>query len=184
MKTISVAVLVGSVRRGSLNQRLATALMRLGPAHFRFEQVEIDTMPFYNADLEADRPHEVRRFTEQIRAAQALLFVTPEYNRSIPALLKNAIDWGSKPTAENVWRDKPAAICGTSPGAIGTAVGQQHLRQILAVLGATVMGGEAYVSFKRDDFINEHGAIDELTTQEFLQTYVNKFTTLVERLVP
>jgi len=102
----------------------------------------------YNGDLEVDRPAAVRRFTDECNRAEAFLVVMPEFNRSLPAVLKNAIDWGSKPLTENVWRDKPIAMTGTSPGAIGTAVGQQHLRQILGILGAAVLGGEAYISFK------------------------------------
>lgn len=183
MTHIEVAVLVGSNRTGSLNRRLAAALMRLGPSSFVFEEIGIDDMPFYNADLEASRPETVRAFTDQIRSSQALLIVTPEYNRSIPAVLKNAIDWGSKPTTENVWRDMPAAIAGASPGAIGTAVGQQHLRQILAVLGATVMGGEAYISFKRPDLIDEDGHIDDESTRDFLKAYMDKFASLAQRLL-
>ncbi len=99
---------------------------------------------------EGDRPASVRGFTAEVASTDALLVLTPEHNPSIPAVLKNAIDWGSKPMDQNVWRGKPAAITGTSPGAIGAAVGQQHLRQILGILGATVMGGEAYISFRPD----------------------------------
>ena len=100
----------------------------------------------YSRDLEGARPPVVVRFTNEVAAADAALFVAPEHNRSIPAVLKNAVDWGSKPNYRNVWRGKPVAITGTSPGALGTAVGQQHLRQILGILGSLVMGGEAYIS--------------------------------------
>ena len=110
----------------------------------------------YNQDLEGRRPDVVAALhVAEVAGVPALLFVTPEHNRSIPAVLKNAIDWGSKPTDKNVWRGKPAAITGTSFGAIGTAVGQQHLRQILGILGMTVMGGEAYISFKPDPVDND-----------------------------
>ena len=106
----------------------------------------------------------------------------PEFNRSLPALLKNAIDWGSKPMDKNVWRDKPAAMTGASPGAIGTALGQQHLRQILGTLGATVMGGEAYLSYK-PTMLNEQGEFAEDSTKVFMESYITRFATLVQKLV-
>jgi chromate reductase, NAD(P)H dehydrogenase (quinone) len=176
-----VAVIVGSNRRESINRRLALALTRLGEEKLDFTWIRIDDLPMYNPDLESDRPAEVRRFTSEIRAADAVLVVTAEHNRSLPAVLKNAIDWGSKPMEQNVWRDKPAAITGTSPGAIATAVGQQHLRQILGILGAQVMGGEAYVSFK-PDLVDENGTITVEATRGFLQSYVDRFADLVGRL--
>jgi chromate reductase, NAD(P)H dehydrogenase (quinone) len=137
MRKFKVATIVGSNRRESINRRLADALTRLGESEaFEFEFVRIDDLPMYSYDLEGARPPAVVRFTNEVAAADAALFVAPEHNRSIPAVLKNAIDWGSKPNDRNVWRGKPVAITGTSPGALGTAVGQQHLRQILGILGS------------------------------------------------
>ena len=175
-------IIVGSNRRESINRRLALALAKLGADHFDFEWIRIDDLPMYNQDLEGHRPDVVNRFTAEVRAVPALLFVSPEHNRSLPAVLKNAIDWGSKPTDQNVWRGKTACITGTSFGAIGTAVGQQHLRQILGILGVTVMGGEAYISFK-PELLDAEGAIANEATRAFLQAYIDKFAVLVGKLV-
>jgi chromate reductase, NAD(P)H dehydrogenase (quinone) len=106
----------------------------------------------------------------------------PEFNRSLPAVLKNAIDWGSKPVTENVWRDKPVAMTGTSPGAIGTAVGQQHLRQILGILGAAVLGGEAYICYK-PDLIGSDGRLQDPTTEAFLRAYLERFAVFAGKLL-
>ena len=125
-------------------------------------------------------PARVTRFKAEIEQADALLFVTPEHNRSLPAVLKNAIDWGARPYGRNSWAGKPAAITGTSPGAIGTAVAQQHLRQILGNLGVLVMGGEAYITFKPG--LIDDGAITDESTRKFLKAFVDQFTTLLVRL--
>ncbi|WP_142846652.1 NADPH-dependent FMN reductase [Telmatospirillum sp. J64-1] len=181
MNKLKVAVIVGSNRRESINRKLAEAMVRLAGNRIEARFIPIDDLPMYNLDLEADRPAAVRRFTEAVAANGAFLFVTPEFNRSIPAVLKNAIDWGSKPMDQNVWKGKVAAITGTSPGAIGTAVGQQHLRQILGVLGSLVMGGEAYISFK-PDLIDGNGDITVAATRDFLQAYMDNFLSLAEKL--
>ena len=183
MTAYHLAIVVGSNRRESINRQLAEAMARLLPAHFEVSYPRIDDLPLYNMDLEQDRPSSVRRFTAAIAAADAIAVVMPEHNRSLPAVLKNAIDWGSKPMESNVWRDKPAMITGTSPGAQGTAVGQQHLRQILSILGAVVLGGEAYVQF-RPDLIAANGEIGNPDSRAFLQAYVDRFAALVERLLP
>src|SRR3954451_13074656 len=181
MSTLKVAVVVGSNRRDSINRMVAEALVRLAGNRMEAHFIRIDDLPMYNPDLESDRPATVNRFTQEVASANALLVVTPEHNRSIPAVLKNAIDWGSKPMERNVWKGKVAAITGTSPGAIGTAVGQQHLRQILGVLGSLVVGGEAYVSFK-PDLINEDGEIANEGTRAFLQAYLDNFITVATKL--
>ncbi|MDM0044427.1 NADPH-dependent FMN reductase [Variovorax dokdonensis] len=182
MSTYDVAVLVGSLRRDSINRKLANAITRVAPPSLRFRFVSLDELPMYNGDLEANRPEAVNRFTAQCAEAEAFLFVMPEFNRSLPAVLKNAIDWGSKPMDRNVWRDKPAAMSGTSPGAIGTAVGQQHLRQILGILGASVLGGEAYLSFK-PEMIDAQGDFADDATRKFLATYMERFAVFVHKLV-
>ncbi len=183
MNRQSLGVIVGSNRRESINRRLALALAALIEDRYAIRWIRIDDLPMYNQDLEADRPPEVGRFTAEVRSVVALLFVTPEHNRSIPAVLKNAIDWGSKPNDQNVWRGKPAAITGTSIGAIGTAVGQQHLRQILGILGTTVMGGEAYISFKPDPVDHDGHFLDD-AKQAFCKAYMDQFADLVRKLVP
>jgi chromate reductase len=137
----------------------------------------------YNQDLEAELPNSVVRFKAELAAADGILFVTPEHSRSVPALLKNAIDWGARPWGRNSWAGKPAAITGTSPGAIGTAVAQQHLRQMLGVLGALVTGGEAYVTFK-PGLVDEAGNVTDESTRAFLRAFVDQFAALLERLQP
>ena len=181
MNTYNLAIVVGSNRRESINRQLAEAIAKLLPETFKVSFPKIDDLPLYNLDLEGDRPASVNRFTDEIRAADAVLIVTPEHNRSLPAVLKNAIDWGSKPMDQNVWFDKPVAITGTSPGAIGTAVAQQHLRQIMGILGSVVLGGEAYLQFN-EGLITEAGEIGE-NSHRFVQGYMNRFVSLVERLV-
>ena len=181
MKKIRLAVIVGSNRRESINRRLAVALARLGEGRFDAEFVKIDDLPMYNYDLEEDRPASVRRFIDQVAATHTVLFVTPEHNRSIPAVLKNAIDWGSKPMEHNVWKGKTVAITGTSPGAIGTAVGQQHLRQILGILGSLVMGGEAYISFS-PGLVDEAGDVTAERTRAFLIDFVDQLAALATYL--
>jgi len=181
MSKLNVAVIVGSNRSESINRKLAEALVRLAKDRIDARFIRIDDLPMYNPDLESDRPETVNRFTQQVASADALLVVTPEHNRSIPAVLKNAIDWGSKPMDRNVWRGKVAAITGASPGAIGTAVGQQHLRQILAILGSLVVGGEAYVSLK-PDLINDDFEFTNEGTRAFLQAYVDNFLAIAVKL--
>ena len=177
----TVGVIVGSNRRESINRRLAMALAKVAEEHFDYSWIRIDDLPMYNQDLEGSRPDTVNRFTAEVAKVPALLFVTPEHNRSIPAVLKNAIDWGSKPSDKNVWRGRTAAITGTSNGAIGTAVGQQHLRQILAILGVTVMGGEAYITFKPEPVDTQGNFLDE-SRRTFCKAYMDQFATLVGKL--
>lgn len=182
MPQYSVAMLVGSTRKNSINQRLARAIEKLAPASLRFTWVAMDEMPFYNFDLEGNRPASVARFTDAIRAADAVCWVTPEYNRSIPAVLKNAIDWGSKPMDQNVWRNKTMAITGTTPGAIGTAIAQLHLRQILATLSAHVLPGETYISFKTPAMIDESGHVSDESVRNFIAAFVERFSKLIKRM--
>src|SRR5262244_1519940 len=164
-----IAVIVGSNRQGSLNARLAQALAVLGADRLSFSFARIDDLPLYNPDLEAELPASVARFKSELASADGVLVVTPEHNRSIPTVLKNAIDWGGRPYGQNSWAGKVVAIAGTSPGAIGTALAQQHLRQILgSSLGALVMGGEAYISFK-PGLIDDVGEITDESTQNFLK---------------
>lgn len=183
MSQIKVAMLVGSHRTGSINRKLAKAIEKLAPDDMLFHWVEMTEMPFYNGDLESNRPQEVRAFTQAISASDAVCIVTPEFNRSIPAALKNAIDWGSKPPAENVWRNKVVAMTGTSPGAIGTALGQQHLRQILSVIGAYVLPGEVYISFKTPDMIDEDGNVNDDSVRDFIDAFVGRFHAFTQQLL-
>jgi len=181
MARFNIAVIVGSNRRESLNRKLAQALARLGADKFVFNFVQIDDLPLYNQDLEAELPKSVARLKAELAAADGLLFVTAEHNRSIPAVLKNAIDWGARPYGRNSWAEKPAAITGTSPGAVGTALAQQHLRQILGDIGVLVMGGEAYISFK-PGLIDQSGTIADDSTRGFLKAFIEQFAVLVARM--
>src|SRR6266849_600599 len=181
MAKFKVAVIVGSNRRESVNRRLAQALAKLGADKIAFSFIQIDDLPLYNQDLEAELPKNVARFKSEVAAADGLLFVTPEHNRSIPTVLENAIDWGARPYGQNSWNHKPAAITGTSPGAIGTAIAQQHLRQVLGNLGVLVMGGEAYVSFK-PGLIDADGTITDENTRGFLKAFIDQLASLAARM--
>jgi chromate reductase len=176
-----IAVIVGSNRRDSINRKLAQALVKLGAGKFDAHFVRIDDLPLYNQDNEGNLSPEVVRFKDEIAHADGVLIVTPEHNRSIPTALKNAIDWGARPWGKSSWPGKPGFITGTSPGAIGSALAQQHLRSVMLGLGMTLLGGEAYVTFK-PNLIDDHGNIGDETTQKFLQDFVDRFAMLVARL--
>jgi chromate reductase, NAD(P)H dehydrogenase (quinone) len=178
---VNIAVVVGSNRRASINRKLARALAKLAERKLAVNFVRIDDLPMYSQDLEVPLPASVARLKAEIERADAVLLVTPEHNRSIPAMLKNAIDWAARPYGRNSWAAKPAAIIGASPGAIGTAVAQQHLRQVLGNLGALVMGGEAYVAYK-PELIDDADVITDAGTRSFLQSFVDRFAGLVARL--
>ncbi len=178
-----IAVIVGSNRRDSINRKLAQALVRLGAGKFDATFARIDDLPMYNQDNEGHLPPEVVRFKNEIARADGVLIVTPEHDRSIPAVLKNAIDWGARPWGKNSWSGKPAFITGTSPGAMGSALAQQHLRSVMASLGTILLGGEVYVTFK-PNLIDEHGNIGDESTKKFLADFVDRFALLVTRLAP
>ena len=183
MHKFKLGLIVGSNRRQSINRQLAKALGRLAGDAFAADFIRIDDLPMYNQDLEAALPDSVTRFKRDIEACDVLLFVTPEHCRSIPALLKNAVDWGSRPWGKNSWTGKLAAVTGTSPGAIATAIAQQHLRAILSDLGMVVMGGEAYITFK-PDLIDESDTITDESVRKFLKAFVDQLAALAGRLVP
>jgi len=180
MAQFKVALIVGSNRRESVNRKLAEALAKLGAAGLDFRLVKIDDLPLYNQDNEGDLPPSVVRFKSEIAAADGLLFVTPEHNRSIPTVLKNAIDWGARPWGKNNWTGKLAAVTGTSPGAIGTALAQQHLRQILGAQGVLLMGGETYITFK-PGLIDADNNVTDDSTRAFLKGFLDQFAALVAR---
>ena len=175
-----VAVIVGSNRRDSINRKLAQALAKLAAKDFDASIVRID-LPMFNQDNEGDLPAEVVRFKNEIGSADGVLIVTPEHDRSIPAVLKNAVDWGARPYGKNSWAGKPAFITGTSPGAIGSAIAQQHLRSVMVSLGTILLGGEAYITFK-PDLVDADGNIGDETTRKFLQGFLGRFADLVTRL--
>ena len=148
MSQYQIAMVVGSLRQDSYNRKLAQALTKMAPPEFSFDFVEIGDLPLYNQDDDANQAEQVKRMKQQIAAAQGVIFVTPEYNRSIPGVLKNALDHGSRPYGQNVWAGKPAGVIGASMGAIGTALAQQHLRNIISYLDMpTLTAPEAYLKF-------------------------------------
>ncbi|WP_179402834.1 NADPH-dependent FMN reductase [Burkholderia guangdongensis] len=170
-----IAVVVGSLRRESFNRALAHAVISLAPADFSFEFLDIGSLPLYSQDYDADFPDVAKRFKQSIEAADALLFVTPEYNRSMPGVLKNALDWGSRPWGTNSWARKPGAVLGTSPGATGTALAQQHLRNVLAYLDVSLLG-QPEMFIKHDaSRIDAQGNIVSDDTRKFLQGFVDRF---------
>ena len=180
MSQYSVAVVVGSLRRDSFNRKLATAIAKLAPPDFSFKQVRIDDLPLYNQDDDANPAPPVKRLKDEIRAARGLIFVTPEYNRSMPGVLKNAIDHASRPYGQSVWGGKPAGVLGVSVGAIGTAVAQQHLRTSLAYLDVPTLGQpECFIQMKEGLF-DAAGGIGA-DSRKFLQDWMDRYVAWVKR---
>jgi chromate reductase, NAD(P)H dehydrogenase (quinone) len=180
MRRYNIAIIVGSLRKDSFNRKLASAVKRLAPPELTFNEVGIDDLPLYNQDDEPDRADSVVRLKSDIRAADGLLFVTPEYNRSIPGVLKNAIDHASRPPSENEWAGKPAGIMGASTGALGTALCQQHLRNVLAYLDVPVLcQPEAYLRVKEGLF-DEEGNIGP-ASRDFLQGWMDRYVEWVKK---
>ncbi len=178
-----IAVIVGSNRRESINRKLARALAKFGADKFDANFVRIDDLPMFNQDLEGNLPAEVVHFKDDIARGDGVLIVTPEHDRSIPAVLKNAVDWGARPYGKNSWAGKPAFITGTSAGAIGTALAQQHLRSVMTGLGMILLDGEAYITFK-PNLIDDQGNIGDESTQKLLQGFIDRFAALVGQLAP
>jgi chromate reductase len=177
----NVAVIVGSLRKDSLNRKLANALIRMAPESLKLEIVEIGQLPMFNQDFEADPPQVVRDFKQRIEAADALLFITPEYNRSVPGALKNAIDVGSRPYGKSAWGGKPGGIITLSPGALGGFGANHHLRQSLVFLNVPVMQQpEAYIGGAGTLF-DDKGEISNDTSREFLNKYMQAYAQWVER---
>jgi chromate reductase len=175
-----IAVVVGSLRRESFNRKLADAIARLAPADVEFKPLRIDDLPLYNQDDDANQAESVRRLKSEISNAQGVLFVTPEYNRGVPGVLKNAIDHASRPYGDSAWAGKPAGVIGVSVGAIGTAMAQQHLRNTLAYLDMPTLGQpEAFVHAK-DGLFNPDGSIGE-GSRKFLQGFVDKLVAWVKQ---
>lgn len=175
MSEFKIAVVVGSLRRDSFNRKLATALAKLAPKDFSFQQLEIGDLPLYNQDDDAQQAASVVRLKSEISASQGVLFVTAEYNRSIPGVLKNAIDHASRPYGKSAWAGKPAGVIGVSAGAIGTSLAQQHLRNILAYLDMPTLGQpEAFIQSKDGlfDANGDLGADSAAFVQKWLDAYV------------
>jgi len=180
MSQYQIAVIVGSLRKDSFNRKLANAIVKLAPPEFSFKQVAIGDLPLYNQDDEANPSESVKRLRAEIAASQGVLFVTPEYNRSIPGVLKNAIDHASRPYGQSALAGKPAGIMGVSIGAIGTALAQQHLRNILVFTNMPTLGQpEAFIQAKEGLF-DENGDIGP-ASKAFLQTWMDRYIDWVKK---
>lgn len=183
MTTFRVGYLIGSLAKGSINRKLARALVKLAPEGLEMTEIGFSNLPLYSYDYDDNYPPEARDFKAAIKNSDAILFVTPEYNRSIPGGLKNAIDWASRPYGTNAFARKPCAVIGTSPGAIGTAVAQQSLRSVLGFLNAPQMNTvEAYIQFT-PDLVTDDGEVTVDSTRDFLRDYMNEFKQHVSRVL-
>ena len=183
MNQYRIAVVVGSLRRESFNRLLANALADLAPPELSFQHVRIDDLPLYNQDDDAQPAEQVKRLKGEITAAQGVLFVTPEYNRSIPGVLKNAIDHASRPYGQSVWAGKPAGVAGASVGAPGTSMAQQHLRSILAYLDMPTLGQPEVFIHVKDGLFDEGGKIASAGSKAFLQGWMDKYAAWVKKHV-
>lgn len=180
MASRKIAIIVGSLRRESFNGKLARALTKLAPSDFTFTIVEIGDLPLYNQDDDDNQAPAVKRLKSEIAAADGLVFVTPEYNRSIPGVLKNAIDHASRPYGQSVWAGKPAGVIGISVGAIGTALAQQHLRNILAYLDVPTLGQPEVFLQMKDGLFEADGSIGP-ASRTFLQDWMDRYVAWVRQ---
>lgn len=182
MSNYRVGYLIGSLAKGSINRKLARALVRLAPPDLVMTEIGFADLPLYSYDYDADFPAPARAFKEALAAQEAFVFVTPEYNRSIPGGLKNALDWGTRPYGQNAFSRKPAGVIGTSPGMIGTALAQQSLRGVLNFCGAPLMTTrEAYLQFK-PGLIDDDGVVTNPDTEKFLKEWIDEFAAFVARV--
>ena len=181
MSQYQIAVVVGSLRRDSFNRKLAEGVIKLGPPEFSFRPLRIDDLPLYNQDDDSNQADAVKRLKSEIRSAHGVMFATAEYNRSIPGVLKNALDHASRPYGDNAWSGKPAGVIGASVGQIGTAVAQQHLRTVLAYLDAPTLGQpEVFITVK-DGLFGDKGEIADANSRKFLQGWMDKYVAWVKQ---
>lgn len=180
MRPYTVAVIVGSLRKDSYNRQLADAITKMAPQQLQFQHIAIGDLPLYNQDADGNEAPVVEQFRAAVRQADAVLFVTPEYNRSIPGVLKNALDQGSRPYGQSVWAGKPAAVIGISVGAIGTALAQQHLRNVLAYLDMPTLGQPEMFLQAKEGFFTADGQIGE-GSRGFVQKFVDRWLAWVEQ---
>lgn len=177
-----VGYFVGSLAKGSINRKLARALVKLAPPQLEMTEISFGDLPLYTYDYDSNFPPAARAYKDALSTVDAILFVTPEYNRSIPGGLKNAIDWASRPYGQNSFTRKPSAVIGTSPGAIGTAVAQQHLRSILSFCNSPQMNApEAYIQFK-PNLISDDGEVAVDSTRQFLSDFMHDFHVFITRV--
>ena len=183
MATYTIGYLIGSLASTSINRTLSTALIRLAPPELAFTEIPIRDLPLYSSDYDTDFPPAGRDLKAAIKAADGILFVSPEYNRSIPGALKNAIDWGSRPWGTNSFARKPTGIIGASPGGIGTAVMQSSMRAVLSFLDAPQLNSpEAYIQFDAAVFTPD-GEVTNEGTRTFLRHYMEEYSAFVQRVL-
>jgi chromate reductase len=183
MPTYKVGYFVGSLSSTSINRELSKALIRLAPDDLEFQEIPIRDLPLYSQDYDANYPPAAVALKEAIHRSQAILFVTPEFNRSIPGALKNAIDWASRPWGQNAFDHIPAAIIGASIGQIGTALSQQSLRAVLAFCNARQMTApEAYITYTKDVFPGD-GVVNDKATKAFLESFMSEFRDHIVRVL-
>lgn len=181
--TYQVGYFIGSLSSTSINRVLSKALIRVAPGDLEFTEIPITDLPLYSPDHDDDFPAEARALKDALAASDAVLFVTPEYNRSIPGALKNAIDWASRPYGQNSFDHVPAAVIGASPGDIGTAVGQQSLRAVLSYCNARQMTApEAYITFSPEVY-QEDGTVTDASSEAFLTDFMQEFRDHIERVL-
>ena len=179
MSQTKIAVVIGSLRKDSFNRKLALAVAHLAPADFTFEHLRIDDLPLYDQDQDGNQAPSVKRLKTEIAAADGVLFVTPEYNRGIPGVLKNAIDNASRPYGQSAWAGKPAGVLGISVGQIGTAVAQQNLRTVLAYLDMPTLGQPEVFLQNKEGMFDDKGHIAE-GSKQFLQSWVDKYVAWIK----
>ena len=180
MSQYQIAVVVGSLRRDSFNRKLATAVARLAPSEFAFKQLEIGDLPPYNQDDDSNQAAPVKRLKDEVKAANGVLFVTAEYNRSMPGVLKNAIDHASRPYGQSAWAGKPAGILGVSVSPVGTAVAQQHLRNVLAYLDMPTLGQPEVFIQASDALFDADGNVGE-KSGKFLRGWMDRYVAWVKK---
>jgi chromate reductase len=179
MATFRIAVIIGSLRKDSFNRQLALAMAALGPKDFTFEHSRIDDIPLYNQDDDAHQAEPVRRLKQEITSSQGVLFITPEYNRSMPGVLKNAIDNASRPYGQSAFAGKPAGVIGISVGQLGTAMAQQHLRNVLAYLDMPVVNQPEIYLQNREHLFDDKGHIGIDSTRQLLQGWMDRYAAFV-----
>ena len=180
MRQYAIAVVVGSLRKESVNRQLAQALIELAPAELSLKLLDVD-LPLFNQDKESDPPESVRQFKAAIQAADGVVFVTPEYNRSIPGVLKNALDQGSRPYGKSVWTGKPVGVLGASIGAYGSAMAQQHLRNVLAFLDMPTMAQPEGFFQIGDDFLDTDAQVNA-ASRKYVQRWINAYAEWMKKL--
>ena len=183
MKVYKVGYLIGSLATESINRKLLNAMLQLAPSQLQFHEIPFKELPLYSYDYDANYPEVATQFKRAIEGSDAILIVTPEYNRSIPGALKNAIDWASRPWGKNSFAHIPSGVIGASIGTIGTAIGQQHLRSVLGFLNSPQMNSpEAYIHFK-EGMLNDAGEIADSGTAKFLRDYLEQFHQFIARVL-